>query len=74
MKGAWEMVIRGRQEGERFLRIIREEESVRGFISMRHGGRVPVLINVPAALRTMGFTSDGGRYSRKKQNSCSTDN
>lgn len=43
-KGAWEMVIRRRQGGEHFLRIIRKKK-VQEFISMRYRGRV--LINAP---------------------------
>lgn len=43
-KGAWEMVIRRRQGGEHFLRIIRKKK-VQKFISMRYRGRV--LINAP---------------------------
>lgn len=49
------MVIRGRQEGERFLRIISEEESVRGFISMRHGGRVPGLDKCSCGVKNNGL-------------------
>lgn len=43
-KEAWEMVIRRRQGGEHFLRIIRKKK-VQEFISMRYRGRV--LINAP---------------------------
>lgn len=43
-KGAWEMVIRRRQGGKHFLRIIRKKK-VQEFISMRYRGRV--LINAP---------------------------
>lgn len=36
--------------GEIFLRIFLREEYAQGFISMRYGGRVSVLINAPEEL------------------------